>query len=242
MRTVIGSALLSRILKGAAVCGTEIQIESAEDGWHVGTLDPSHTAMTFADVPSSEFAEYSAMGTMRFAVSDMDIVLRRKGDVVLTKAGGSLEASSGSLTRRMRLIAPETAATPPVPETTDLATFDVSLIRDVVDAFRGRDAREVTMARLHCADNALDVIVEDDAGLRHVHATVTKDDCLEWSHPEGVTEVCLSVDLLGSYIRSLPPDELVTLRFATDYPVVADTSLGGARFRWLCAPMLREGR
>ena len=242
MRTVIDPGLLSRVMKGAAVCGTEVQIGSAADGWHIGTLDPSHTAMTFADVPASCFREYAEMGTLRFGVSEPDILLRRKGDVTIVKAGGVLDMTAGSLTKRVRLISPEPVRTPPVPETTDTATFELSLIRDVVDAFQGRDARDVTMARLHCADGCLDVIVEDEAGLRHVHATVTKEDCLEWSHPGGVTEVCLSVDMLRSYVRSLPPDELITLRFATDYPVVADTSLGDARFRWVCAPMLREGR
>ena len=48
------------------------------------------------------------------------------------------------------------------------------------------------------------------------------------------------LEWLQAYLRSLPPDELVTLRFAKDYPVVADTSLGDARFRWVCAPMVEE--
>lgn len=242
MRTVIDPGLLSRVMKGAAVCGSEIQIESAADGWHVGTLDPSHTAMTFADVPASCFAEYEEMGTLRFGVSEPDILLRRREDVSIVMTEGVLDMSAGSLTKRVRLMSPEPVRTPPVPETTDTATFELSLIRDVVDAFQGRDARDVTMARLRRADDTLEVIVEDEAGLRHVHATVAGSGCLEWSHPGGVTEVCLSVDMLRSYVRSLPPDELVTLRFATDYPVVADTSLGDAGFRWVCAPMLREGR
>ena len=239
MTTVIDSGLLSRVLKGAAVCGQEIQIESAEDGWHVGTLDPSHTSMTFADVPASCFREYGAQGTLRFRTEDMDLLLKRRGDVVLEKRGGSLEATAGNLTRRIRLFEPEEERTPPNPDTTNLATFDVSLIRDAVNAF---DARRVPMALLHCTDDTLTVIVEEQGAMQHVHAVVTRDDCLEWEFPDGwdFVDVRLSLEWLQAYLRSLPPDELVTLRFAKDYPVVADTSLGDARFRWMCAPMVEE--
>lgn len=232
--TVIDSALLSRILKTAAVCGDEMQIQSDDGGWHAATLDPSHTAISTAEVPAGSFASYAPMGTFRFRIADLDPILRCRGDVALKVTGGALEASSGTLSRRTPLFAPEAAPEYPSFGHDDLVTFEADLVRDAVMAF---DARRTALARLAVTDAALTVTVGEGADF--IRAAVPAGDCLEWERSSsGDTRVILGLDWLQRYMRSVPTGALVTLELATDRPLTARVVSGGAELGWVCAPVL----
>lgn len=234
--TVIDSALLSRILKTAAVCGDEIQVHTDGAGWHVVSADPSHTSMTASEVPASCFAEYAEQGTFRFRTGALDLILKRKGDVELAVGDGSLRASSGTLSRTVPLFVPETVPGYPSFGHDDLATFEVAMIRDAVMAF---DPSRTPFLRVSADDGGMAFTAGEDRDT--VRADVPSSECLEWERAApGTTRVTLDLGMAQSLLRSLPRDAIVTWMVATDRPASVRSASGGAVFDWVCAPVLED--